>query len=177
MKINVVKTDPKPWVPPGGGDALYSIQVEGQGEIKTFEAKFNELGEHEAESFQAKSGKTYWRIPKAPSRQFNTKKSYEADPAKIASIEWQKAVAEGNILVKNWYDVALMGGRESVEVPDMEHYKLEVVNAAITLASAIDKKPDDFIDDPDEAELDMLEIADDTSEDDLPPTELYEDLA
>ena len=55
-------------------------------------------------------------------------KSFTADPGKISSIEWQKAIAEGRQLVRDWLETSA----ES-KTYTLEEYKKEVVNAAVTL--------------------------------------------
>ena len=72
----------------------------------------------------------------------STSKTFQADPGKISSIEWQKAIAEGRQLVRDWLETSA----ES-QTFTLEQYKKEVVNAAVTLAAAINKKPDHLIED------------------------------
>lgn len=88
MKINVTNVG-EPWTPPSGGDALYTIHVEGVGEPqKTFDKALAVVGEHEAEQYQSKTGKTYYRTPKpsggyAGPRAATGPKEFKADPAKM----------------------------------------------------------------------------------------------
>lgn len=169
MKINVTNVG-APWRASETSDPMYTINIEGQGEVKTFDASLAVLGEHEAESFQSKGGKTYWRIPKAAKPYTPTKKSYEADPNKISSIEMQKAIAEARQLVRDWYEVRALNSLKTL-VPDMEVYKKDVVNAAITLHAAITIKPNKLIG-IEEPVVDPPEV----NEYDLPPVENYEGL-
>lgn len=105
---------------------------------------------------------------------FNTK-SFTADPGKISSIEWQKAIAEGRQLVHDWITTTAEPQSHS-----LEEYKILVVNTAVTLAAAINKKPEHLIeeaaDEPAEQDepVEMGGVHDDTSEDDLPPVENYD---
>lgn len=106
---------------------------------------------------------------------FNTAKSFTADPGKISSIEWQKAIAEGRQLVRDWLETSA----ES-KTYTLEEYKKEVVNAAVTLAAAINKKPDHIIEEPkdepveQDEPVEMGRVYDDTTENDLPPVENYD---
>lgn len=92
-------------------------------------------------------------------------KTFEADPNKISSIEWQTSIKEARQLVKDWHDLSMLNG-ETPSFPSIEDYKKEIVNAAITLASAIGKKPDNLIP--------TQEYEDTTTADDLPPVENYD---
>lgn len=81
MKINVTAVG-EPWKPNPEADPLYTINVEGMGEPqKTYDAALAAVGEHEAEKYTAKSGKDYWRSPKA--FRGSTGKSFKADPEKM----------------------------------------------------------------------------------------------
>lgn len=107
---------------------------------------------------------------------FNTNKSFTADPGKISSIEWQKAIAEGRQLVRDWLETSA----ES-KTYTLEEYKKEVVNAAVTLAAAINKKPDHIIEEPKDEPVEQDEPVEvdrvlryPTTEDDLPPVENYD---
>ena len=101
----------------------------------------------------------------------STSKTFQADPGKISSIEWQKAIAEGRQLVRDWLETS-----SESQTFTLEQYKKEVVNAAVTLAAAINKKPDHLIEDKeDEQPVEMDRVyEDDTTEDDLPPVENYD---
>lgn len=97
----LVKQVGKPWLPPGGKDPLYSIMLEGYGEPqKTFDVKLAHEGEHEAESFTSKSGKTFWRsvdsgaetsVNKGTQTSFNSKT--DTDTTRT-SIERQQALIQ-----------------------------------------------------------------------------------
>lgn len=82
MKVNVINVG-DPWTPPGGS-TLYTIHVEGMGEPqRTFDASLAVLGEHEAEEYTSKKGKTYLRVPKAPGSFTPKLKHFAADPKKM----------------------------------------------------------------------------------------------
>lgn len=108
------------------------------------------------------------------SRQPQTK-SFTADPGKISSIEWQKAIAEGRQLVRDWLETSAESKTYTIE-----DYKKEVVNAAVTLAAAINKKPDHIIEEPKDEPVEQDEpvgmggVYEDPTEDDLPPVENYD---
>ncbi len=86
MKIKVTSVG-EPWKATPESDALYTIHIEGHGEPqKTFDAALAVVGEHEAEEYQSKAGKPYWRTPKASGafqRAAGGVKKFEADPKKL----------------------------------------------------------------------------------------------
>lgn len=108
-----------------------------------------------------------------PQQSFGVNRSttFQADPGKISSIEWQKAIAEARQLVRDWLETSAESKTYS-----LEDYKKEVVNTAVTLAAAINKKPDHIIekevttDEP----VEMGGAYEDPTENDLPPVENYD---
>lgn len=131
------------------GQIVDAPKKDGSGTYKKFERKMREQ-----QSFVSSSAPT---------------KSFTADPGKISSIEWQKAIAEGRQLVRDWLETSA----ES-KTYTLEDYKKEVVNAAVTLAAAINKKPDHIIEEPKDEPVEVGGVYDDTTEDDLPPIENYD---
>lgn len=85
------------WTPPNRPDAdpMYTLIIKGQGEpVKTYDKKLATVGEHEAESYQSKSGKTYWRIAE-PASEASSESYSKHDMLEIAknqSIQRQVAV-------------------------------------------------------------------------------------
>lgn len=195
MKIKVTQVVGQGWKADDNADTLYTVHIEGQGEPqKTYDESLARVGEHEAESFVAKSGKTYWRTkrpqmaPRAPYKQ--SVKEFKADKDKMALGQWQTAMNAGRQIVADFYNLKSINPDFALSIDD---YKRTVVNAAITCASTISIKPGRIIKPHDEHEHDNEPAEDDNQTveraadfakinpapepDDLPPVELYEEQA
>jgi hypothetical protein len=98
MKITVKQVG-QGWKPKDKPDAdpLYSIMLVDWSEPqKTYDPELAVVGEHEAEQYQSKSGKTYWRVPKGSASQASYTPASEAkasDPTR-SSIEKQQALIQ-----------------------------------------------------------------------------------
>lgn len=96
-------------------DPLYTIAVEGHAEPqKTYDPALNVIGEHEAESFQSKTGKTYWRKPGNVRR--SAPKEFKADPQKLKQ-DFTLAVAQNlsiqrQVAVKGVVELIVAGKRD-----------------------------------------------------------------
>lgn len=169
MKVTV-KTVGKGWKPDGAGEdfkPIYTlITLEHSEPIKTQDPALTIPGEHEAESYTAKSGKTYWRTMGATKAYKPQEKVFKADPDSRASIEKQKALAEAVNFINGLIEPQDSGER---------------IKAVLSTAKSFLG----FLNDPEsvdnswveEQTLETIELPlDTTTEDDLPPTELYEDL-
>jgi hypothetical protein len=166
MKINVTKAV-QVWKSSDGSRKIWELEVPGGESYQTMSEKIAGGGEFEVEVYD-KNGRKFVRQAKAfePNRN-----KYEADPNKISSIEWQKAIAEGRQAVKDYYEIALvLLPQEEAKITTLEEYKKLIVNTAITFASAIGQKPDHLL----PIQEDEVVLEDDTKVEDLPPVELYD---
>lgn len=83
MKVEVTNVS-EPWKFNDTADPLYTIVLKDYGEpVKTYDLELAKLGEHEAEEYTAKSGKTYWRLVKQSKWLGGGTKKFEADPKKL----------------------------------------------------------------------------------------------
>lgn len=186
MKITVTNVG-KGWLPPNAqpdADPLYSLVVEGMGEpIKTYDKALAVLGEHEAEEYTAKSGKTYWRLPKARTfpPQFPVKggvKEFKADPAKMKQ-EFSLEVARNQSIQRQ---VALKAAVE-LTIADGTGIPTEVVTEYFNHFMGLLATPWQPTEDMTAEEFDqVVEEAGDFKkinpvDDDLPPLSAYEELS
>jgi len=137
MTINVTSVG-EGWKATPTSDPLFTITVEGQSEPqKTYDAELAKVGTHEAESYQSKTGKTYWRKPgSSGSYRPQQAKVFKADPEKQESIEWQACLKAAVETIHNYHAIYGDGTR-----PDLAKYKAEIVNCLVTFTQAIDHKP------------------------------------
>lgn len=171
-KINVIHVGTA-WKPKDNpnADPLYTIHIEGMGEPqKTFDASLAVLGEHEAESFPSKGGKTYWRTPK---KQWTKRdEQFKADPDSRESIEWQTSLKAAVEVVRDYH---MTTGPGSI---DLKEYCKLVDKAAVHFKNLINVKPtsvttDEEIEDTPEDAGDFAKI---NPVDDKPPLDSYEGM-
>lgn len=85
MAIKVLHVG-EPWKATPTSDPMWMITVEGMGEPqKTYDAALSTPGEYDAESYESKAGKTYWRLKgsKSSYKGAGGAKVFKADPDKM----------------------------------------------------------------------------------------------
>ena len=167
MKL-IVKTVGAPWKFDDKADPLWTLTAEGQTEpIRTYDADLAKVGEFDAESYTAKSGKVYWRtIKERPQRSFGAKE-FKADPLKQDSIEWQACLKAAVETVKDFYLMA------DSKPATLDGYAQEVLSVLVTYKNTVNEKPTE-IPEPEEVVRDAGDFA--KINPDEPPVENYDDL-
>lgn len=142
---------------------IYTILIKGQAEPqKTQDEALAKVGLHEAETYQTKSGKTYWRTAEAAKQA----KQFVADPIKQESIEWQACLKAAVDAVRDFYGLA---GQSPTNLAD---YKKDIAEALVTFTQTIKVKPITFTKEPEEVMVDKGDFA----QVELPPVEVYDDV-
>jgi hypothetical protein len=148
---------------------MYTIHIENKGEPqKTFDAALASLGEHEAEEYQSKSGKTYWRVPKAGgyAPRSSGAKTFQADPKKLKQ-EMTLEVAK-NLSIQR--QVAMKGAVDLIVADKRKYNQLHDTYADLMQLLNPDQAPDPF----DGVEVPMTDMGDFAAE--QPPIEAYDQL-